>query len=174
MRLATVGILCMLAFAGCARSSPPPADPNLIDCSGVYPSPSLKYRVVVPRGTGVQYSIWPAAGDRAELEHRNRAGRHMWWFLYWGEDDSLWHYTGDNGEFMVWQRDAQGVWVRHDVVWWSDDGSSCHFDDELIGRMPVGVLRNLDPSAVEEWGLKEVQDAAGKVRVTRDLPPLPG
>ena len=164
LSMVCLGVLSALLAVGCADSAVPPKDKNLVLCDGRYLSPTGRYVVIVPAGSGIRYAIENANTGATELNYRDNAGRHMLWFLYWGNDDSLWHYSGDNGRFMVWRRSPAGAWISDDVLSFSD---GYIFNDELIRKMPPGVLANLEPALRERWGLVEERDAQGNVIVTR-------
>ncbi|MBE3123691.1 MAG: hypothetical protein IMZ65_02705 [Planctomycetes bacterium] len=164
--LGASAVIVLVAVWGCDRGQGPPADPALVDATGVYVSPSGRYRVVVFDDDGVVYRVEKTVlGGEDVFSHVDGAGRHMRWFLYWGPDDSLWHYTADNGKFMVWKPDDEGTWRRHFVI--RCGAEEWLYNDPIVSEIPPRMLNYLPADLCKRWGLHVQKDDQGRDRVER-------
>jgi hypothetical protein len=155
----------LLLCGGCDSSADSAQEHVMVFGAGSYASPSGRYLLLVPDQGGVEYTITDFAAGTVVLQYDGNASRYQRWFLCWGPDDRLWHYTGDDGEFHVWSVNAAGKWQKRDVVDFS--AYEFTFDDALIREMPLPVFDHLPPALKERWGLVVEQDEHGKKAVRR-------
>ena len=156
----------LLLCSGCESSTDSAQEKGMVFNAGRYLSPSGRYILRVPPQGGVEYTITEAATGEVALEYDANASRYQRWFLCWGPDDRLWHYSGDDGEFHVWSVNAAGKWQKDDVVEFIS-AYSFDFDDGLIREMPLPVFEQLPPGLKERWGLAVEQDEHGRKAVRR-------
>jgi len=155
----------LLLFGGCDSLADPAQENVMVFNAGSYVSPSGRYVLRIPPRGGVEYTVTEAATGDVALEYDANASRYQRWFLCWGPDDRLWHYSGDDGEFQVWSVNAGGKWQKHVVVDFSTYDFT--FDDALIREMPLPVFDHLPPGLKEQWGLVVEQDEHGRKAVRR-------
>ena len=174
LRLRPWRVYCaILLCGGCDFLADSAQENGMVFSGGSYVSPSGRYILRVPAQGGVEYTITDAATGDVALEYDANASRYQRWFLCWGPDDRLWHYSSDDGEFHVWAIDRAGRWHKHVVVDLAEDRHFV-FDDALIQTMPLPVFRHLPSSSKDRWGFVIEQDEHGSKTVRRiPLSPRP-